>query len=185
MTFREALRINPGSVQALHLMGLAYLQESDIANARSSFRELVRLDPDLYDPRVRLAELDVRSGDFQSAIDNCGGHARKRGRKNLFFICCLARRTSAKKIPSKRKRLIQKYLEKSPRDARGKYLLGLALLRSGKTGGSGQVFRGGSQCLSPGYGFSGAACLNRYRRKEPGFRPEARHETNRDLSGQC
>ena len=37
--FREALRINPGSEQALHLMGLAYLQEADIANARSSFRE--------------------------------------------------------------------------------------------------------------------------------------------------
>ncbi len=79
--FQEALKINPGSEEALQFMGLAYLQEADIANARSSFKELVRLDPDLYDPRVRLAELDLRSGDFQSAIDNVEVTARKRGER--------------------------------------------------------------------------------------------------------
>ena len=125
------MRINPGSEQALQFMGLAYLQEADIANARSSFRELVRLDPDLYDPRVRLAELDVRSGDFQSAIDNVEALLGK-GVKEPVLYLLLGSAYLGKKDPIKAETALQKYLEKSPRDARGKYLFGLALRGQGK-----------------------------------------------------
>ena len=129
--FRAALRINPGSEEALQFMGLAYLQEADIANARSSFKELVRLDPDLYDPRVRLAELDLRSGDFQSAIDNVEVLLGK-GVKEPVLYLLLGSAYLGKKDPVKAGAALQKYLEKSPEDARGKYLFGLALRGQGK-----------------------------------------------------
>ena len=129
--FKEALRINPGSELALQFMGLTYLERADIADARSSFREVVRLDPDLYDPRVRLAELDLRSGDFQSAIDNVQALLGK-GVKEPVLYLLLGSGYLGKQDPVKAEEALQTYLEKSPGDARGKYLLGLALRGQGK-----------------------------------------------------
>ena len=129
--FKQALRINPGSELALQFMGLAYLEKADIANARSSFMEVVRLDPDLYDPRVRLAELDLRSGDFQSTIDNVEALLGK-GVKEPALYLLLGSGYLGKQDRVKAGAALQKYLEKNPGDARGKYLLGLALLGQGK-----------------------------------------------------
>ena len=129
--FKEALRINPDSELALQFMGLAYMGKADIANARSSFREVVRLDPDLYDPRVRLAELDLRSGDFQSAIDNVQVLLGK-GVKEPVLYLLLGSGYLGKQDWVKAGAALQTYLEKSPGDTRGKYLLGLALRGQGK-----------------------------------------------------
>jgi tetratricopeptide (TPR) repeat protein len=129
--FRAALRINPGSQEALQYMGLAYLQGEDVANARSSFKALVRLDPDRYDPRIRLADLDLRSGDFQSAIDNVEVLLGK-GVKEPSLYILLGSAYLGKKDLVKAESVLRKYLEKSPEDARGKYLLGLALRGQGK-----------------------------------------------------
>ena len=129
--FKQALKINPGSELALQFMGLADLEKGDIANARSSFREVVHLNPGLYDPSVRLAELDLRSGDFQSAIDNVEALLGK-GLKEPVLYLLLGSGYLGKQDPVKAEAPLETYLEKSPGDARGKYLLGLALRGQGK-----------------------------------------------------
>ena len=92
---------------------------------------MVRLDPDLYDPRVRLAELDLRSGDFQSAIDNVEVLLGK-GVKEPVLYLLLGSAYLGKKDPVKAEEALLKYLEKNPEDSRGKYLFGVALLAQGK-----------------------------------------------------
>ena len=128
---QEVLKTNPTSVAALEAIGQAYLQQPDFALARSSFREAVRLDPDVLDPRVRLAELDVRAGDFQTAITNLED-LRAKGVKEPVLDLLLGTAYLGKNEPVKAGASLQKYLEKNPGDSRAKHLFGMALNTQGK-----------------------------------------------------
>ena len=161
---RRALEIDPDSEEALNLTGLAYLKESDFDYAKSFFSELVQLDPDLYSPRLRLATLDLRSGNFQSAVDNLEVLVDKGAREpSIYLLLGLA--YLGKKDPVDAGIAFQKYLEKNPRDARGEYFYGLALRKPGKRQGGGAVFRGCPQCFSADQGSPGADRIDRYRPK--------------------
>ena len=81
---------------------------------------MVRLDPDLFEPRVRLTELDVRSGDFQSAIDNLEAMLGK-GLKEPVVYMLLGSAYLGKKDPAKAETALQKYLEKDPGNAEGSF----------------------------------------------------------------
>jgi tetratricopeptide (TPR) repeat protein len=78
-----------------------------------------------------LADLDVRSGHFQSAIDNLEMLLGK-GAKEPALYLLLGSAYLGKKDFVKAGAALQKYLEKNPEDARGKYLYGLALRGQGK-----------------------------------------------------
>ena len=129
--FHEALRINPGSEGALKLMGLAYLEKEDIGKAKSSFQQLLTIDPGLYGQRAQLAELDIRSGDFQSAIDNLQILIDK-GVKEPGLYLLLGAAYLGNKDPVDAQAALEKFIKEKPGDGRGKYLCGLALKAQGK-----------------------------------------------------
>ncbi|MDR3556883.1 MAG: tetratricopeptide repeat protein [Syntrophobacteraceae bacterium] len=129
--FHEALKINPASEGALELMGLAYLKQEDIGNARSSFKQLLTIDPNLYGQRVQLAQLDIQSGDFQSAIDNLQVLIN-RGEKEPVVYLLLGTAYLGNNNPGDAKGFLEKYLKEKPKDGRGSYLYGLALKALGK-----------------------------------------------------
>ena len=129
--FHKALKINPASEGALELMGLAYLKKEDITNARSSLRQLLTLDPKLYGHRAELAELDIRSGDFQAAIDNLQVLV-DHGVKEPGLQLLLGAAYLGNKEPVEAQAAIDKYIKENPQDGRGMYLYGLILKTRGK-----------------------------------------------------
>ena len=130
-TSRKALRVNPASEGALRLMGLAYLEKEDIGKAKSSFQQLLTIDPGLYGQRAQLAELDIKSGDFQSAIDNLQ-ILIDQGVKGPGLHLLLGAAYLGNKDPVEAQGALEKYVGEKPEDARGKYLYGLALNAQGK-----------------------------------------------------
>jgi tetratricopeptide (TPR) repeat protein len=129
--FQEALKIDPASQGALELMGLAYLRAEDIDKARSAFRQLLVLDPKLYGQRAQLAELDIRSNDFQSAIDNLQILINQGARGPELYLL-LGAAYLGNKDPGDARAALDKFLKVNPKDGRGNYLYGLVLRAQGK-----------------------------------------------------
>jgi len=125
------LIINPRSHLAHYLTGIVSLQSGNAARAKLSFSEVLRLEPDFLDPRIRLAELDLAAGTFQQAVTNLE-YVLDRGRKEPAVYLLLGSAYLGNRDPRKAEVVLRKYLETAPKDPNGKHMLGLALNAQGK-----------------------------------------------------
>lgn len=129
--FDAALKLSPLSTNALYLAGLAHLQSGDTAGAKSSFSEAIRIQPDFFDPRIALAELEITSGAFQTAIKHLEFLLEK-GSKEPSLYLLLGSAYMGGNDPVKAGLFLQQYAQAKPGDLRGKHLLCVSLKAQGK-----------------------------------------------------
>jgi tetratricopeptide (TPR) repeat protein len=67
--YRKALALDPQNVRAVNNMGGTFLQERNFSEARRSFEEATRLEPDYIDPYYNLACLYAMQGDTKRGLD--------------------------------------------------------------------------------------------------------------------
>ncbi len=67
--YRKALALDPQNVHAVNNIGVAFLQERNFTEARKSFEDAVRLQPDYVDPYYNMACLYVIQGDTKRGLD--------------------------------------------------------------------------------------------------------------------
>ncbi len=131
--FSEALKLNPLSVNAIYLAGLAHMQSGDMDGARKSFTEAIRIQLDFFEPRLRLAEIEIGSGAFQPAIEHLQFLLDK-GSKEPSIDLLMGTAYLGGNSPLKADPFLHKYSQAVPGDLRGKYLLCLSDKLQGKNG---------------------------------------------------
>jgi Flp pilus assembly protein TadD len=67
--YRRALALDPQNVRAVNNIGVTFLQERNFTEARRSFEDAVRLEPDYIDPYYNLACLYAIQGDTKRGLD--------------------------------------------------------------------------------------------------------------------
>jgi len=67
--YRKALAIDPQNVHAVNNIGVTFLQERNFPEARKSFEDAMRLQPDYVDPYYNLACLFSIQGDTKGGLD--------------------------------------------------------------------------------------------------------------------
>jgi len=65
----RAVAVAPDDATAWHLLSLALAEQERWGEAAEARAETVRLDPELWQPRIMLAELRARAGQDSLAID--------------------------------------------------------------------------------------------------------------------
>jgi len=66
--YQEALRLDPGYVDALNNLGVIYIQDKDYLAAQRSFEKAIRLKPGHVDPHYNLACLHAIKGEVKQSL---------------------------------------------------------------------------------------------------------------------
>lgn len=131
--FQKISLMRPESAQLNYLMGVAYLQSQDLNSARTRLRQALNSDPNMVDAGVVLAEMDIRSGSFQTAAESLEKLFQKRQKTEPVYLL-LGSAYMGMKQPGKASALFRELLETKPGDGRATFLLGTALQAEGKKG---------------------------------------------------
>jgi tetratricopeptide (TPR) repeat protein len=67
--YRKALALDPQNVKAVNNIGVSFLQERNFTEARKSFEDAMRLQPDYVDPYYNLACLYTMQGDTKKGLE--------------------------------------------------------------------------------------------------------------------
>ena len=67
--YQKALTLDPQNIHAVNNIGVTYLQERNFTEARKSFEDAMRLQPDYVDPYYNLACLYAIQGDTKKGLD--------------------------------------------------------------------------------------------------------------------
>ena len=137
--FHDVLRQEPHLTQARHQLALAYLQAGNASQARAELRLAATADPDSAEPTLNLAELDIRNGALEPAIEALQRLIAKRPNDTRAYVL-LGRALLFKKEPGKAADAYRRIIEISPKDPHGPYLLGAALKAQGKTADARKAF---------------------------------------------
>ena len=128
--FRKVLSLELNSAPAHHQLALAHLQAGNIQQAKSELRETKRLAPNLLEASLLLSQLDIQSGAVRPAIDDLERLIARRpdalAAYALLVTGHLAARDSVRAATTARA-----LMQAAPREPRGPYLLGVALLAQG------------------------------------------------------
>jgi tetratricopeptide (TPR) repeat protein len=128
--FRKVLSLEPGSVPARHQLALAHLQAGNTQQARLELRETRRLAPSLLEASLLLAQLDIQSGAVRPAIVDLEGLIARRPDVPAAYALLVTGHLAARD-PVRAGATARTLIEAVPREPRGPYLLGVALLAQG------------------------------------------------------
>ena len=67
--YQRTLTLDPHNVHAVNNIGVTFLQERNFTEARKSFEDAMRLQPDYVDPYYNLACLYAIQGDTKNGLD--------------------------------------------------------------------------------------------------------------------
>jgi tetratricopeptide (TPR) repeat protein len=67
--YQKALTLDPHNIHAVNNIGVTFLQERNFTEARKSFEDAIRLQPDYVDPYYNLACLYAIQGDTKKGLD--------------------------------------------------------------------------------------------------------------------
>lgn len=120
----------PKAAMARHLLGLAWLQKGDVQKATAELQSAVNLDNNHADSVLTLAELHIRTGKPDLALDLLKGFAKKN--PNHAYCCeLMGAAYAAKNDFAQAADAYRTLMRLVPGDAGAPYRLGLALLRQG------------------------------------------------------
>jgi tetratricopeptide (TPR) repeat protein len=147
--FRKVLGVEPNSAPAHHQLALAHLQAGNIQQARAELRETKRLAPNFLEASLLLSQLDIQTGALRPAIDDLERLIARRpdalAGYGLLVSAHLTARDPVRAVATARA-LIKAF----PREPRGPYLLGVALLGQGNRAEARNQFAR-ALSLSPGF----------------------------------
>ena len=67
--FQDVGQLHPGTAEVSYWEGIAFLASGDLDSAKAKLREALSSSPQSADATLRLAEVDVRQGSYQSAVN--------------------------------------------------------------------------------------------------------------------
>jgi tetratricopeptide (TPR) repeat protein len=147
--FRKVLSVEPSSAPARHQLALAHLQAGNIQQARLELRETKRLAPSFLEVSLLLSQLDIQSGAVRPAIDDLERLIARRPDALAAYALLVTGHLAAR--DSVRAATTARALTKAaPREPRGPYLLGVALLAQGNRAEARDQFAR-ALSLSPGF----------------------------------
>jgi tetratricopeptide (TPR) repeat protein len=129
--FQEAGQLNPGTAEVPYWIGIACLQSGDVEGAKARFREALSIDPGSADARMRLAEVDLRRGAYQTAINSLESMFENRA-KPPEALRTLGAAYFGKGDWVRSAGCYAELLKTYPYDVQGLYFLGVSLRRQGK-----------------------------------------------------
>ena len=147
--FRKVVSREPKSAPARHQLALAHLQAGNVQLARSELRETLKLAPSFLEASLLLAQLDIRGGAVRPAIDDLEKLVARRP-DALAAYALLVTGHLAARDPIRAATTARALIKAAPREPRGPYLLGVALLAQGKRTEAGDEFAR-ALTLSPGF----------------------------------
>ena len=68
---KECVRLQPSSAKAFNLMGDCYNALNQLDDADYAYGEAIKLSSQYADPKLGMAEVWVKKGELQSAVDLC------------------------------------------------------------------------------------------------------------------
>jgi tetratricopeptide (TPR) repeat protein len=147
--FRKVLSLEPSSAPARHQLALAHLQAGNFHQARLELRETMKLAPSFLEASLLLSELDIQSGAVRPAIDDLEKIIARRPDALAAYALLITGHLAARD-PIRAATTARALTKADPREPRGPYLLGLALLAQGERAEARDQFER-ALSLSPGF----------------------------------
>ena len=136
VSFRQALREDPDSAEALYGIGSVYLNQNKNAEAKQVFERCVKLKPNypetIPDAWNNLGVLATREGNVAQAIDNFQ-QALKINSNHLLSLQNLGNAYRLQKRWSDARDVLARALAVSPEDAEANYSLGMVFAQTDDT----------------------------------------------------
>jgi len=131
----QAATLNPADASAHYNLGLLYQQRGELDAAIGSFRRAIEIDPNETDAHYQLGRIARWQNRFDEAVQHFEQVIRQ---DQAFSQNEIWRETalvyySAKQYPDALE-MFDKFLEKRPSDAQGRYWRGMTLYSLGRTG---------------------------------------------------
>ncbi|MCI0488982.1 MAG: tetratricopeptide repeat protein [Blastocatellia bacterium] len=130
----EAATLNPADASAHYNLGLIYQQRGQYEEAKSSFRRAIEIDPDETDAHYqlgRIAREEDRLADaiahFDSVVQRDSEHSQNEIWREIGRVYFQAEQYEDARAS------FERFLEKRPSDAEGRYRYGLTLHRLGRS----------------------------------------------------
>jgi len=125
--------LNPADASAHYNLGLIYQQRGQIEEAKASFRRAVEIDPDETDAHYQLGRISREEGMLSEAIAHFEATVQRDQEHSQHEIWREIGRTyfQAGQYEDARNAL-ERFLQRRPSDAEGRYHYGLALYRLGR-----------------------------------------------------
>jgi tetratricopeptide (TPR) repeat protein len=129
----EAATLNPADASAHYNLGLVYQQRGQFAEAKQCFRRAIEIDPDETDAHYQLGRIAREQGELTEAIAHFDAVVRRSSEHSQNEIWREIGRTyfQAGQFDDARASF-ERFLEKRPSDAEGRYRYGLTLHRLGR-----------------------------------------------------
>jgi tetratricopeptide (TPR) repeat protein len=147
--FRKVLSLEPNSAPVRHQLALAHLQAGNVQQARSELRETLKFAPNFLEASLLLAQLDIQSGAVRPAIDDLEKLIVRRPDALAAYALLVSAHLGARD-PVRAATATLALIKAAPREPRGPYLLGVALLAQGKRSEARDQFAR-ALSLSPGF----------------------------------
>jgi O-antigen ligase/cytochrome c-type biogenesis protein CcmH/NrfG len=77
VALHKAIELSPRRIQPRMLLAALYTEDHNFADARSVLEDAMRIDPDLGEPRYKMAEYYLRVGETDSAFEMLKGSLRR------------------------------------------------------------------------------------------------------------
>ena len=130
--FQEVLRLEPKSAPAHYQLALAHLQAGNVAQAKISLQDAKTNASGFVDAQLLLAELNIRTGNIDPAIEELEGVIEKQPKIGRAYVL-LGGAYLAKKEAVKATETYRQFALLDSKNAQGPYLVGLGLRAQGKS----------------------------------------------------
>jgi tetratricopeptide (TPR) repeat protein len=147
-TFQTVLKLEPQFAGARYLLALTNLQMGNVPQARIELKEVVTIAPGFVDATLLLAQLNLQVGAVQPAIETLEKLVATQPSLRAWEL--LGSAYLVKREPAKAAEAFRKLAAVAPRDPRGPFFIGLALVAEGKRADAAWEFEA-SLALAPDF----------------------------------
>ncbi len=130
--FQGVLRLEPKSAPTHYQLALAHLQAGNVAQAKISLQDAKTNASGFVDAQLLLAELNIRTGNIDPAIEELEGIIEKQPKTGRAYVL-LGGAYLAKKEAVKATETYRQFALLDSKNAQGPYLVGLGLRAQGKS----------------------------------------------------
>ena len=130
--FQGVLRLEPKSAPTHYQLALAHLQAGNVAQAKISLQDAKTNASGFVDAQLLLAELNIRTGNIDPAIEELEGIIEKQPKTGRAYVL-LGGAYLAKKEAVKATETYRQFARLDSKNAQGPYLVGLGLRAQGKS----------------------------------------------------
>jgi tetratricopeptide (TPR) repeat protein len=138
-SFEKARDLVPADPRVSNLLGTALLQSKTYAPARAEFQRMLALMPEALEPRLGLARIDIRLGEFEEATRFLREVLARdpRNAQSLFNLGQIRYRAGDY---AEARDLLGRLLQQIPNHPEAHYTLGLTFMRLGEDASAGEEF---------------------------------------------